>query len=243
MAERSYAAGTWGRLVVPLVLDMGACIVSGLWFHYMRDALSQTVRAADLLALPTPPVLLLVPAILVATLVATVIFSTAPLATSALHSFRRSPAPPPGAPRLSAAAAANALLFLLAVWLAVVVAITVLWTGVAMVTVKSTADAAVTLKTVDPAIKTLIFQSTNGAVDATKDGFIIPIRLGAAFSARRHSRAAAAAAAAGAVGGGSPWPSEFDEGAVVEVESRAGNGFKAPRGDVQRRDTFGESDV
>jgi hypothetical protein len=68
-------------------------------------------------------------------------------------------------------------------------------------------------------------------------------QLGAAFSARRHSRAAAAAAAAGAVGGGSPWPSEFDEGAVVEVESRAGNGFKAPRGDVQRRDTFGESDV
>jgi hypothetical protein len=144
----------------------------------MRDALSQTVRAADLLALPTPPVLLLVPAILVATLVATVIFSTAPLATSALRSFRRSPAPPPGAPRLSAAAAANALLFLLAVWLAVVVAITVLWTGVAMVTIKSTADAAVTLKTVDPAIKTLIFQSTNGAVDATKDGFIIPIRVG-----------------------------------------------------------------
>ncbi|GBF96594.1 hypothetical protein Rsub_09340 [Raphidocelis subcapitata] len=161
--------------VVPVALALGACITVGLWFGYMGKALAATKSAAHLMLMPVPPVMLTVPAVFLATLVATIVLSLAAVASSALRA-RAPPGAPPAPPSyLPAAGAVNALLFLLALWLAGTLAITALWAGAAMVSSKSTADAETTLQSVDPAIQRLIFQASGGAINGTESGFIVTV--------------------------------------------------------------------
>ena len=149
----------------------------------MTKALATTKQIAYLMLMPVPPLFLTVPAVLLATLVAAVVVSLAALALS----FARARAAARGgggasggapAPYLAPAGAANALLFLLAFWLAAALAVTALWAGAILVSEKSTADAAVTLRSVDPAIHRLIYQASGGAINGTESGFIVTVGEG-----------------------------------------------------------------
>lgn len=135
----------------------------------MTNALAETKRAAYVMLMPVPPVFLTVPALFIATLVGTIVISFLALALSVLRRRRAS------GPYAAAAGVTNLLLFLLALWLAGMLAITALWAGAAMVSEKSTADAAATLKSVDPEIHRLIFQASGGAINGTETGFIVSI--------------------------------------------------------------------
>lgn len=143
----------------------------------MNHALAETKHAAWLMLMPTPPVFVTVPALFLATLVATVVLAVASAAIAAAGpSPRRSGGGGgAGAALLSAAGASNTLLFLLVLWLAGMLAVTALWAGAALVSQKSTADAAVTLRSVDPAIHRLIFQASGGAINGTETGFIVTV--------------------------------------------------------------------
>lgn len=162
---------------IPIVLTLGACITVGLWYSYMGHALAGTKRAAYLMLMPVPPAFVTVPSLFIATLVSTVVLSLIALALAVLRGqhARAGRGAATAAYVLPAAGAADALLYLLVVWLAIMFAITALWAGAAMVSEKSTADASVTLRSVDPAIHRLIFQASGGAINGTETGFIVSV--------------------------------------------------------------------
>lgn len=166
-------------LVPSIVLAIGACVSIGLWYFYMTHAQADTERAAQLMQIPTPPAFSVTPILFIATLAATVAIPL--LALAAAPAARASCDTRPAAARASralgpaAGALTGALLFLLALWLVGMLAVTVLWASAAMITEESTLDSERTLRSVDPAIQRLIFQATGGAINSTTSGFIISV--------------------------------------------------------------------
>jgi hypothetical protein len=146
----------------------------------MSKGLAATKSAAYLMLMPVPPMFRAVPAIFLATLVATTVITLVSVglalvrARAAASPSSAAPAPRTG-PFLIASGSANGLLFALCLWLAAMAAVTVLWAGAALVSTKSTADSLVTLKSVDPAIARLIFQASGGAINGTESGFIVTV--------------------------------------------------------------------
>jgi len=76
---------------------------------------------------------------------------------------------------MSGQGAANGLLYILNIWLAIAFGISILWFAVGMVMAKSTLDAADTLADVDPAIHNLIRRASGGIVDPAKSGFYVNV--------------------------------------------------------------------
>jgi hypothetical protein len=114
-----------------------------------------------------------------ATAAAAVLALKAPPRTAPLRSGSRR-APPAAA---AAAAAVAAAVALLALWLAAMLAATLLWGGVAHIAGRVMVDAQDTLSVMDPAINTLIYRATNGVINSTTMGFVVTIP-GAAVRSR-----------------------------------------------------------
>jgi len=69
----------------------------------------------------------------------------------------------------------SALLLLLALWLAVVAAVTGVWAAGGLVMDRASLDGAVTLEDVDPAVRELIRSASRGAIDPAKTGFFVEV--------------------------------------------------------------------
>ncbi|GBF96444.1 hypothetical protein Rsub_09243 [Raphidocelis subcapitata] len=167
----------WGLLALNAVFSIGLIVSISIWYAFMSEAVTGTAAIAATLSMPPPPAAAAAPAALAATLAAALAVAAgcvaAPAAAAARGARGGTAAAAPSRRAAGAAAAAGAAL--LAVWLVAASAVTLLWAGSALVTANSTGDAAVTLRSVDPALKLMIYQATGGSVNPRKDGFMLSI--------------------------------------------------------------------